>query len=443
MKREIEKYLAEWKVSKGRKPLLIRGARQVGKTYSITKFAKENYAQVVYISFDIDHFLDRILSETLNPDVIIDAIQAEKQVKISAADTLIIFDEIQEQSRALTSFKYFNENRPDIHVIGTGSALGTLQHKGFSFPVGKVQTKFMRPMTFIEFVENYKGEQYGDLLSLEKIKNTHYFSKDLIHLLKVYFYTGGMPEVVGDFIKNKDYVSVRKIQNKILQSYSADFSKYNDASTTLKLNAIWNSIPKQISKENKKFKFSEVKKSSRADDYLVGLQWLDNSELIHRAYATYTPKVPLKIYEEQNVFKVFANDIGLLCAMLDVHSKTVLDENSLFTDFQGAIAEQFVCQQLLDDFYNLHYWTNEQYQNEIDFLLQAWDSCVPVEVKSGFNTQAKSLKVFREKYQPKLSFRLSLNDYNKTDDLIDLPLYAVHLIPKIIEDYNKNLSRSQ
>ncbi|MDR0863960.1 MAG: DUF4143 domain-containing protein, partial [Candidatus Symbiothrix sp.] len=205
----------------------------------------------------------------------------------------------------------------------------------------------------------------------------------------------------------------------------------------LKINAIYDSIPSQASKENKKFKYSEVKKGSRSDDYLVSLGWLENSDLIRKVLAIYEPKIPLKFYEQQHIFKLFINDVGLLGAMIGIHSETILKGNALFTEFKGALAEQFICSHLYDNFRKMNYWTTEQSTNKIDFLLQAWDTSVPVEVKSGFNTQAKSLKVFREKYQPKLSFRLSLNDYNKSDDLIDLPLYAAHLIPKIIEEYNK------
>jgi predicted AAA+ superfamily ATPase len=229
------------------------------------------------------------------------------------------------------------------------------------------------------------------------------------------------------------------LQKQILDDYFADFSKYTNTNFNAKLQAIWNSIPKQIARENKKFKYGDIKKGSRADDYLAPIQWLQNSALIYKAIATYMPKLPLKFYEESNLFKVFICDIGLLSYLMNIHSKTLLAKDAIFTEFKGALSEQFICQQLFNPNDSIFYWTTEQSKNEIDFLLEAWNTSVPVEVKSGFNTQAKSLKVFREKYQPKLSFRLSLNDYSKSDDLIDLPLYAVHLIPKIIEAYNNNL----
>ncbi|GHT05962.1 ATPase [Bacteroidia bacterium] len=434
MKREFEKYLKEWKEEKVRKPLLLRGARQVGKTYLLKKFAQENFDYVIYVSFDNDKYLDDTLSVTLNPDHILDAIEKETHTPIIAGKTIVIFDEIQENSRALTSLKYFNENKPELHIVASGSALGVLQHKGFSFPVGKVDTQYLKPLSFLEFINAVESEDYTNILSdFEAMRR---FRTKLEELLKLYFYIGGMPEVVKNFIKNKNYELVKTVQKRILDDYFADFSKYTDTNFNAKLQAIWNSIPKQISRENKKFKYGEVKKGSRADDYLAHIQWLQNSALIYKAIATYTPKLPLKFYEESNLFKIFICDIGLLSYLMGVHSKTLLAKDSIFTEFKGALSEQFICQQLFNPNDSIFYWTTEKSTNEIDFLMSAWDTPVPIEVKSGFNTQAKSLKVFREKYQPKLSFRLSLNDYNKTDDLIDLPLYAVHLIPKIIEELN-------
>ncbi|GHT18183.1 ATPase [Bacteroidia bacterium] len=436
MKRQFEEYLKKWKDSKNRKPLLLRGARQVGKTYLLKQFAQENFEHIVYVSFDDDRYLDDTLSVTLNPDPILDAIEKQTHIPIIEGKTIVIFDEIQENSRALTSLKYFNENKPDLHIVASGSALGVLQHKGFSFPVGKVDTQYLKPLSFLEFVNSIEGEDYTNILS--DVDAMPRFKTKLEELLKLYFYVGGMPEVVKNFIENKNYELVKTLQKRILDDYFADFSKYTDTNFNAKLQAIWNSIPKQIARENKKFKYGEVKKGSRADDYLAHIQWLQNSALIYKFIATYLPKLPLKFYEESNLFKVFICDIGLLSYVMNIHSKTLLAKDSIFTEFKGALSEQFICQQLFNPNDSIFYWTTEKSTNEIDFLLQAWDSCVPVEVKSGFNTQAKSLKVFREKYQPKLSFRLSLNDYNQSDDLIDLPLYAVHLIPKIIEEYNKN-----
>lgn len=436
MKREFENYLTEWKTAKERKPLLLRGARQVGKTYLLKEFARKNFDYVVYVSFDNDKYLDDTLSVTLNPDHILDAIEKETHTPIIAGKTIVIFDEIQENSRALTSLKYFNENKPELHIAASGSALGVLQHKGFSFPVGKVDTQYLKPLSFVEFVNAVEGEDYTKILS--DFDAMPRFRTKLEELLKLYFYVGGMPEVVKDFIKNKNYQLVKTQQKQILDDYFADFSKYSDTNFNAKLQAIWNSIPKQISRENKKFKYGDIKKGSRADDYLAHIQWLQNSALIYKSIATHTPKLPLKFYEENNIFKVFVCDIGLLSYQMNIHSRTLLDKETVFTEFKGALSEQFVCQQLFNPNDNIFYWTTEKSTNEIDFLMQAWNTAVPVEVKSGFNTQAKSLKVFREKYQPKLTFRLSLNDYHKTDDLIDLPLYAVHLIPQIIEEYNKN-----
>jgi predicted AAA+ superfamily ATPase len=437
MVRDFEIYLKKWKESARRIPLLVRGARQVGKTYTIKKFAKENFKNVAYITFDNDRYLDDVLSKTLNPDDILDAISKQAHIPIISGKTIIIFDEIQENPRALTSLKYFNENRPDIHIIATGSALGVLQHKGFSFPVGKVESVYLKPLSFVEFVNNIEGEDYSNILN--DFGKLAFYKSKLEDLLKLYYYVGGMPAVVKSYIQYKDYTEVRKLQEQILNDYYNDFSKYTDVNFNAKLNAIWKTIPKQLAKENKKFRYSEVKKGSRAGDYLAHIQWLQNSALIYKSTAIYAPKIPLKFYEETNIFKIFICDVGLLGAMMNLHSRSILDGSTLFTEFKGALAEQYICQQLFEPNVTVFYWTTEQSKSEIDFLMEAWDTPVPVEVKSGFNTQAKSLKVFREKYQPKLSFRLSLNDYHKSDgNLIDLPLYAVHLISKIIEEYNKN-----
>ncbi|MDR1883977.1 MAG: AAA family ATPase [Prevotella sp.] len=436
MKRQFEEYLKKWKDSKDRKPLLLRGARQVGKTYLLKQFAQENFEHIVYVSFDDDRYLDDTLSVTLNPDHILDAVEKQTHIPIIEGKTIVIFDEIQENSRALTSLKYFNENKPGLHIVASGSALGVLQHKGFSFPVGKVDTQYLKPLSFLEFVNSIEGEDYTNILS--DVDAMPRFRTKLEELLKLYFYVGGMPEVVRNFIENKNYKLVKTLQKRILDDYFADFSKYTGTHFNAKLQAIWNSIPKQTARENKKFKYSEVKKGSRADDYLAHIQWLQNSALIYKTVATYTPKIPLKFYEETTIFKIFICDVGLFGAMMNVHSRTILEGNALFTEYKGALAEQYICQQLFNSNDSIFYWTTEKSTNEIDFLMEAWNTSVPVEVKSGFNTQAKSLKVFREKYQPKLSFRLSLNDYNKSDDLIDLPLYAAHLIPQIIEAYNKN-----
>ncbi|MDR0574026.1 MAG: ATP-binding protein, partial [Tannerella sp.] len=378
MVRDFEKYLLKWKDATNRIPLLVRGARQVGKTYTVRKFAKENFKNVAYITFDDDKYLDDVLSKTLNPDDILDAISKQIHTPVVSGKTIIIFDEVQENPRALTSLKYFNENRPDIHIIATGSALGILQHKGFSFPVGKVESVYLKPFSFIEFINNVEGEDYSDILNnTEKLS---LYKTKLEDLLKLYYYVGGMPAVIKNFIENKDYTKVRRLQQSILNDFSNDFSKYTDANFNAKLSAIWNSIPKQVANENKKFKYSEVKKGSRADDYLTHIRWLQNSALIYKVHATYTPKTPLKFYEETNIFKIFICDVGLLGAMLDVHSRSILESNALFMEFKGALAEQYICQQLFEPNTDIFYWTTVQSKNEIDFLLQAWDTPAPVEV---------------------------------------------------------------
>jgi predicted AAA+ superfamily ATPase len=250
-----------------------------------------------------------------------------------------------------------------------------LQHTGFSFPVGKVDTQYLKPLSFLEFVNSIEGEDYTSILS--DVDAMPRFRTKLEELLKLYFYVGGMPEVVKNFIENKNYELVKTFQKQILDDYFADFSKYTDTNFNAKLQAIWNSIPKQIARENKKFKYSEIKKGSRADDYLAHIQWLQNSALIYKAIATYMPKLPLKFYEESNLFKVFICDIGLLSYLMNIHSKTLLAKDAIFTEFKGALSEQFICQQLFNPNDSIFYWTTEQSKNEIDFLLEAWNTSVP------------------------------------------------------------------
>jgi hypothetical protein len=431
MKRYAIKQLIEWKNNPKKKPLIIEGARQVGKTWLMKEFGKTQYKQVVYINFENDLKMRNLFDMDIEPKRIIQDIGLNANLTINPKDTLIIFDEIQECPRALTSLKYFNENAPEYSIITAGSMLGVTLHKGTSFPVGKVEFMTLYPMSFTEFLEAIGEERFIPFMEKLDFKTLSVFKDEIIRLLKHYFYIGGMPEVVQDFVINKDFIRVRDIQNKILQSYEMDFSKHITPNLVEKIKLLWNSIPAQLSKENKKFIYGAVKKGSRANDFELAIAWLRDCGLIYQVHRLTKPEYPLKFYEDFSAFKIFVLDIGLFCNLSNVAS-SLLIENKIFDEFKGALSEQYVLQQLKTKRKSVFYWSTDTSRSEIDFMIQYEDNAVPIEVKSTINLQAKSLKLFREKFKPKISVRTSLADYKKTDDLYDIPLYMIEFLDKII-----------
>ena len=429
MQRYALKHLINWKNKKNHKPLVIQGARQVGKTWLMQEFGKKYYEQVAYINFDVDVKSREIFDVDYDTERLIMDIGLATKTKINAENTLIILDEIQECPRALTSLKYFQENAPQYDIIVAGSLLGVACHEGTGFLVGKVSFMNLYPLSFEEFLLAMGEERFVELLRKKDFKTIKLFNNKYEKLLKQYCYVGGMPEVVNDFIENKDFESVRNLQREILTAYEEDFTKHIPANTVAKIRLLWKSIPAQLSKENKKFIYGAAKEGARARDFEAALSWLINSGLIYRVNKITKPDLPITAYEDFNSFKLFVLDVGLLGAMTNLQAETIIDGNRIFEEFKGAIAEQYVLQQFktIKDL-PVFYWSNETSRAEIDFVIQIKSDVVPVEVKAERNLQAKSLKVYMEKFKPNYAIRTSMADYKKTDNLIDLPLYGMESI---------------
>ena len=432
MIRSIYKYLSEWKSSYRRKPLLLQGARQVGKTYAVKQFGKNDYKNIAYLNFEQVPELSKFFDGKLDPHKIIEDLSLYLGKNITD-DTLIFFDEIQIAPKAITSLKYFYEEAPEFHVIAAGSLLGVSVGKESSFPVGKVNFMTMHPMSFSEYLLAIEEE-----LALEKIMSNNletslpeFLHDKLISHLKMYLFLGGMPEVVQNYINNKNIVTVRKIQNEILNSYQRDFSKYTSKIQAIKTSEVWNSIPYQLAKESKKFKYSDVKKKARASHYETTIEWLKKAGLVNIAYNISTPKLPISGYADRTKFKLYALDTGLLGAMLNLSSDIITDPNKLFTEYNGAFIESFVAMELSSLSTDLFYWTSGN-KAEIDFMIQKDETIYPIEVKSGKNLSMKSLQSYRHKYSNELSFRLSPLNFNKSKDgsFINIPLYASFLVIK-------------
>ena len=432
MQRYALKHLIDWKNKKNHKPLVIQGARQVGKTWLMQKFGKKYYEQVAYINFDVDLKSREIFDVDYDTERLIMDIGLATKTKINAGNTLIIFDEIQECPRALTSLKYFREKAPQYDIIVAGSLLGVACHEGTGFPVGKVSFMNLFPLSFEEFLLAMGEERFVELLNKKDFKTIKLFNNKYEKLLKQYCYVGGMPEIVQDFVENKDFESVRNLQKEILSAYEEDFTKHIPANTVAKIRLLWKSIPAQLSKENKKFIYGAAKEGARARDFEAALSWLINSGLVYRVNKITKPDLPITAYEDFNSFKLFVLDIGLLGAMTDLQANTIIDGNRIFEEFKGAIAEQYVLQQFktIKDL-PVFYWSNETSRAEIDFVIQIKSDVVPVEVKAERNLQAKSLKVYMEKFKPNYAIRTSMADYKKTDNLIDLPLYGIEITNRI------------
>lgn len=429
MQRYALKHLIDWKNKKNHKPLVIQGARQVGKTWLMQEFGKKYYEQVAYINFDVDVKSREIFDVDYDTERLIMDIGLATKTKINAENTLIIFDEIQECPRALTSLKYFRENAPQYDIIVAGSLLGVACHEGTGFPVGKVSFMNLFPLSFEEFLLAMGEERFVELLNKKDFKTIKLFNNKYEKLLKQYCYVGGMPEIVQDFVENKDFESVRNLQKEILSAYEEDFTKHIPTNTVAKIRLLWKSIPAQLSKENKKFIYGAAKEGARARDFEAALSWLINSGLVYRVNKITKPDLPITAYEDFNSFKLFVLDVGLLGAMTDLQADTIIDGNRIFEEFKGAIAEQYVLQQFktIKDL-PVFYWSNETSRAEIDFVIQIKSDVVPVEVKAERNLQAKSLKVYMEKFKPNYAIRTSMADYKKTDNLIDLPLYVIEKI---------------
>lgn len=427
MKRNLMKSLKEWKNSPYRKPLILSGARQVGKTWLMKEFGRTEYTNTVYVNFDQDINAAGLFEGSINPDRIILGLRALSGMEIDPDNTLIIFDEVQEAPRALTSLKYFCEEAPQYSIIAAGSLLGVALHAGTSFPVGKVDRMHLYPLNFQEFLYAMGEDAAAEILQTKDQRMITVLREKLSDLLRQYYYVGGMPEAVNYYKDNKEFTGVRQIQKNLLAYYQQDFSKHAEPKLTERLNLVWSSIPAQLAKENRKFIYGQIRQGARAKDFELAIQWLSDCGLIHVIHRVTKPGYPLKAYEDLNAFKIYLLDVGLLGAMADLSSNTIVEGNRIFTEFKGALAEQYVLQELIaEDHLNPMYYSAENSRMEIDFIVQKGDEVIPIEVKAEENLRAKSLRSYCEKYKPKTAVRFSMSDYREQDWMVNVPLYEIN-----------------
>ena len=432
MKRFVLNELIKWKESKYRKPLILKGERQIGKTYILKQFGQENYDGVAYFNFDHDEDLYNLFNNTKNPKRILEQLAFIYGRAIIPGKTLIIFDEIQECPNALNSLKYFQEEANEYHIACAGSLLGIrLSHT--SFPVGKVDFLNMYPMTFSEFLIADNCENLVDYLkSLNEVEPIpDIFFNQLEEKLKAYFIIGGMPEAVNVWVNEKDIELVNKVQENILKAYESDFSKHTENSEANKISLIWNSIPSQLSKENKKFLYQTIKEGARAREYENALNWLNDANLIYKIYNVKKPNIPLIAYNDLSSFKIYMNDVGLLRRMSNLNSRIVVEGNKLFEEFKGALTENYILNVLCYIFDNVpNYFTFDRH--EIDFLIQHKNKVIPIEVKSGNSTNNASLSRYNVKFNNELSIRFSMNNLKKDDKILNIPLFLAEYIDNFI-----------
>lgn len=439
MKRETLKELIAWKAKADRKPLILRGARQTGKTWLMMEFGKTQFKNVVYINFESMQRFRDLFQQDYSVQRIISTIQLYAGKTIVAKDTLIIFDEIQAVKGGLTSLKYFCEEAPEYFIVAAGSLLGIAMHEEQSFPVGKVNFVDLHPMTFYEFLVASGKEMLAAALKDQRWEQLQPFHDELIQTLHTYMYVGGMPEVVQKWIDTHDYFEVREKQLDILRSYSADFSKHTPAVQVPRLNMVWDSLPAQLSKENKKFIYGVIREGARAKDFELAIMWLYNCGLLLRSHRVKTPRLPLKAYQDLDTFKLYMVDVGLLCASAGLEAQVLIDGNAIFTEFKGALTEQYVMQELSAlHFPYIGYWTNERSTSEVDFLVQHSAGVIPLEVKAGENLKSRSFTLFCQTYLPQMAYKISALPYHNGSPITNLPLYAIPAIKsdKIISDIN-------
>ena len=426
MERYAMKQLEEWYNRKNRKPLILKGARQVGKTWLMKEFGRNHFKYTAYVNFDNNKNMANVFEGDYDIGRILMAINIETGVKIHPKETLIIFDEIQESPKAIASLKYFCEEAPEYAVIAAGSLLGVAIHKGISFPVGKVDTLDLNPLSFREFLLAVGQEGLVRLIEDMDIPLIENFREKYIEWLKKYYFIGGMPEVVSSFVEERDFTEVRRLQKRIIEMYEADFSKHTTANELPRIRMVWNSIPMQLAKENKKFFFGKIKEGARAKDFEIAIEWLLDCGLIKKVYNVSKPAMPLKAYTEFSAFKLYLLDVGLLAAMSELDAKSILDGNAIFVEFKGALTEQYVLQQLIADTeYTPYYYSETKSEGEIDFLIQKGTDIVPIEVKAEENLKAKSLRVYCDKFKPQIAIRTSMSNYREQDWMVNVPLYVL------------------
>ena len=427
MKRNFITELIEWKKSKRRKPLIIKGARQVGKTWCMKEFGRLEFKNTVYLNFESSQVLQELFIKDFHIERIIATMEIETKQKITAKDNLIILDEIQEAPKGLTALKYFYENAPEYHLISAGSLLGISIQKEQSFPVGKVDILHLYPLSFSEFLVSIGEERLSELLISKNWETIALFHSRLVELTRLYYFVGGMPEAVADYIENKDLELVRQIQMNILTGYENDFGKHAPNDIIPKMKLVWNALISQLAKENRKFIYGQIKHGSRAKEFEHAIQWLIDAGLVLKVNRIEKPTIPLISYADLDAFKLFFVDIGLLNAMGNLDAKILLNKNQILTEYKGAMTEQFICQQL-NMKHGLYYWVAPNATAEIDFVVQHENEIIPIEVKAEENLKSKSLKVFVDKYENKHATRLSMSEYRVSDWLTNYPIYAINSI---------------
>lgn len=426
MERMAIKKLEKWNNKKNRKPLILKGARQVGKTWLMKEFGKRNFKYTAYINFDNNKDMKEAFEMDYDVERILMAIRIETGVKVIPEETLIIFDEIQEAPKAIASLKYFCENAPEYALIAAGSLLGVAIHKGVSFPVGKVDIMELGPLNFREFLMAMGEDGLESAVNEKNWMLINNFHDKYADWLKKYYFIGGMPEAVSSFIESKDFEEVRYLQNQIIEMYEDDFGKHTDANDLPRIRMVWNSIPMQLAKENKKFFFGQIKKGARAKEFETAIEWLKDCGLIKKVHNIKKPAVPLKAYTDFSAFKLYLLDVGLLSALSGLDAKTILKGNEVFAEFKGALTEQYVLQQLLTDSdYVPYYYSETKSKAEIDFIIQKDSMIVPVEVKAEENLKAKSLKLYCEKFKPDMAVRTSMSNYREQDWMVNIPLWGI------------------
>ncbi len=440
MKRDIYQQLLKWKTSGRRKPLILRGARQVGKTYILQEFGRNEYKKVAYLNFEEDPLLDDFFQQKLDPEAILTNLSLYLGWDINTKGDLIIFDEIQASAYALNSLKYFSEQAQGYHVVAAGSLIGITLSRPTSFPVGKVNFLDMYPMNFLEFMDALGKPKLRRLIE-SKEDFTPFampFHSELIELLKRYLYIGGMPEAVKHFVETGNLSEVREIHKEIIDSYMLDFTKHAITSNIPKLRMIWNYIPVHLSRENKKFIFTAMRKSARAREYESALQWLEDAGLIYRSCQVSAAKHPLTGYMNQNAFKVFLLDVGILGAMANLSPKVLIDNTGIFNEYKGAFVENYVAQQLVSEKkLKLFYWTSEGKKAELDFLCEFDSDILPLEAKAGVSPKSKSLTSFGQQFNPAVLSRATLLNMRFDGKICNYPLYAITLFPNLYYKYKK------
>lgn len=425
MKRNAIKELYEWKENNGRKPLVILGARQVGKTWLMKEFGKEAYKKCAYVNFEDNDDLRGMFEHDFDIQRIIANLQWATDVTIDE-DTLIILDEIQEAPRGITALKYFQEKAPQYHVIAAGSLLGIAMHKNDSFPVGKVDFMHLYPLSFYEFLNAVGEKKMVDLLQAKDWIMLTMVRAKFEERLRQYYFVGGMPAAVLAFVNDGDLNKVRTIQKSIIEAYERDFSKHAPAIEVPRIRMVWHSIPSQLSKENRKFIYGMIKEGARAKDFELAIEWLKDAGLIYKVNRCKKAQLPLAAYEDFSAFKMFLSDIGLMGAMSNIPVQSLLNGNMLFSDFKGALTEQFVLQQMkTNQSLSIYYWSADNSRGEIDFLVQQEEKVIPIEVKAEENLQAKSLRMFVERNPGLKGCRFSMSPYREQDWLVNYPLYSV------------------